>query len=240
MHDQKLQFSLIFLSCILAACSVHLNNGVQGNGDLREERRRIGNFDRLKNPSIIDVKLTREDGPLIVRTDSNLISLVKTKVNEKTLTLGLKENVSDYEALKVVVPVKQQQLKAIEFDGTGDLEGKTSLEGDELKVANDGTGNMELEFELDKLEYDADGTGDAEFSGNAEHFRVANSGTGDVKAFELKAGEAQCKSSGTGDIEVHATGELYVQLTGTGDITYEGDPDLKDVSIDGTGDLEER
>lgn len=241
---------IVFLFLPLAlACSFHINkgengiragNGIRGNGEVREEKRTVPDFDRVENDGIIDIRFKRGDGPLVVRTDSNLIPEVRTKVQEHTLQVDLEESVSRASELEVQIPVEKGQLKGIDSDGTGDMVSEDPLTGDEMKVFHDATGDMDLTLNYEKLEYVTDGTGDSELSGSVDHLRVKNTGTGDIKAFELKAANVECSSDGTGDTEIHASKTLKVQLTGTGDVIHRGSPDLEEVEVDGTGELEKR
>ncbi len=230
------QSPILLLFLFLSACSLD-KLGIVGDGNVIEKERTSKTFNSIKNKDIVDVDLVSGSGPLTVRADSNIIPHVKTKVKNKTLHLDLKERVRKFKTLKVVVPVEEEQLDRIRNKGTGDIHGQFPLKGDKITLKNSGTGDLDLNLQHDRIEYEGSGTGDVSFEGESSHFEVENSGTGDVEAFGLEAGTVKCRSSGTGDIEITATQELYVDMSGTGDVLYKGGPELKEVSIDGTGDL---
>lgn len=215
-------------------------SAIEGNGNVVQEKRKVAQFDRVEFDGIGKVRFIKGDGPLLVRTDSNLLSAVITDVDDGTLDIDLKGSVSEVSEMVIKVPVKKGQLKGIESDGTGDMKSEVPLKGDKLKVSHDATGNMELSFDYGKVEYLTDGTGNSKLSGTVDQLRIRNSGTGTVKAFDLKPKDVECKSDGTGDIKLHASGTLKVSLTGTGDVIYQGKPEVEDADIEGTGELHKR
>lgn len=235
-HGILFRGTLFLLFSFLSACSLSTNS-IDGDGNVIEEERSVKTFKNLENKGIIDLTLVKGEGPLILRTDSNLLPYLKTKVQDSTLTLELEKNVSTRSNMEVKIPVQEDQLKRIRNRGTGNIRSEFTLKGKTLSIDNGGTGDVKMDLELGKFEYSGSGTGDAYFEGSTSLCRIKKSGTGEVKALGLKTEELQCNSSGTGDIEITVTETLHVDASGTGDIRYKGDPELEEVSLNGTADL---
>ena len=52
----------------------------------------------------------------------------------------------------------------------------------------------------------------------------------------LRADEGDVSFEGSGDVEVHATRRLAVQIEGSGSVSYAGDPEVTQ-QIEGSGDV---
>ncbi len=77
------------------------------------------------------------------------------------------------------------------------------------------------------------GSGNTKLQGKTSSATLTTSGKGDVDAKELKAKDATANVSGSGNVKVQATNSLNTSRTGTGTITYSGDPKSKTGSTKG-------
>ncbi|WP_338039003.1 GIN domain-containing protein [Maribacter litopenaei] len=81
------------------------------------------------------------------------------------------------------------------------------------------------------------GYGDITLSGSTKDFEATISGSGDIKAFEMDADNVDATVSGSADIEVTANKMLKARVSGSGDITYKGNPEKLDTKTSGSGDI---
>lgn len=68
------------------------------------------------------------------------------------------------------------------------------------------------------------GSGDIDLQGTAQKANLKTTGSGEIHAHELKAENVYAKVTGSGDIDCYATEELTTKVTGSGNITYSGNP----------------
>lgn len=134
--------------------------------------------------------------------------------------------------------VTMTDVAALRIDGTGDIEGQTTLSGDALSLRINGTGDMELDVDMDEIDTSINGTGDIELSGRADTHSISSSGTGDVEAGDLVTRATTVRVSGVGDCTVNATESLDARTSGVGDIRYYGTPSDLSVQSNGIGSVE--
>ena len=68
------------------------------------------------------------------------------------------------------------------------------------------------------------GSGDINLQGTAQKANLRTTGSGEIHAHELKAENVYAKVTGSGDIDCYVTGELTTKVTGSGEISYNGNP----------------
>ncbi len=126
-----------------------------------------------------------------------------------------------------------------EINGSGDVE-VSGVQGNfELLVAGSGDFSAE-DLRLSECHVRINGSGDVKLEGSADQLFINQSASGDVNMYSLTAGDVEATASGSGDIVVYVTGRLKARLSGSGDLTYKGDPTSVDVSASGSGEVYHR
>lgn len=74
------------------------------------------------------------------------------------------------------------------------------------------------------------GAASMNLSGKTELLEVELAGAGSIDAKSLVSGKAEVKISGAGSAELSVTDELLADVDGVGNLTYYGDPVLKNIS----------
>jgi hypothetical protein len=109
----------------------------------------------------------------------------------------------------------------------------------ELTLSGAGTINVDG-ITGDRLVVAVPGSGLVRVVGQVRRLVVALSGTGDAQLEELPAAGVRATISGSGRIAVTARRRLVAAVTGTGSITYGGDPPLVTKVVTGTGSIAPR
>lgn len=126
-----------------------------------------------------------------------------------------------------------------EINGSGDVD-VSGVQGNfDLKVAGSGDFSAE-DLRLSECHVRINGSGDVELEGSTDKLFVSQSASGDVNMYRLPAGDVEATASGSGDIVVFVNGRLKARLSGSGDLTYKGDPTSVDVSASGSGEVYHR
>lgn len=210
------------------------------------ETRDLEPFDRLFVKVPGDVKLSQGSEQVVrIEADSDeVIQKIETRVRDGQLMIdgdregnqrGLMDLLfgDDDDAGDVTFYITMTEITELKVEGVGDIEGQTTISGDALALEVTGTGDIELDLDVNELTTTLTGTGDAELSGRAEAHTIRVNGTGDVEAEDLITKRTDASVSGVGDCEVHATESLRASSSGVGSIRYHGSP--RDVDIESSG-----
>ena len=81
------------------------------------------------------------------------------------------------------------------------------------------------------------GSGDITLSGTTKDFDATISGSGDIEAYNLEADNVSATVSGSADIQVTAKKSIKARVSGSGDISYRGNPEKVDTKTSGSGDI---
>lgn len=143
--------------------------------------------------------------------------------------------------------IGQSKFKANNLDLKVSGSGSLSLEADasgDVEADVSGSGNMDLRGQFGSVESDVSGSGkiritatidaDADFSisgsgrieaaGNADAVKANISGSGRVLAADLKTNRCNVRISGSGDVEINVVEELDANISGSGSVSYRGNP----------------
>jgi len=234
----------IVLSLVMAitvSCSAQWGKKIKGNGEKVTIERATGDYDEIAVSGWFDVDLVDgKEGQLTLEGESNLLEYIVTEVKNGKLSIKTENNVnlkpSDWNnGIRITVPV--ESVSSISLSGSGDIVGKTTIKTDKLSTSMSGSGDITLNVETNSLSASMSGSGDINFSGNTTDFSATISGSGDIKAFELEADNVEAIVSGSADIKVTANKMLQARVSGSGDITYRGNPEKLDTKTSGSGDI---
>ena len=214
---------------------------VKGNGNIVTIERSVGEYDRVALAGWFDVELVDgKEGELTLEGESNLLEYIKTEVKDGKLTIKQKKGInlkpSNWnKGIRITVPV--EDINGVSLSGSGDIVGKTILQSDNFKTSISGSGDITLEVEAKSLNASMSGSGDLRLSGKATDFGVSVSGSGDIRAYDLQADFVEAQVSGSADLKVTANQMLKARVSGSGDITYKGNPKKIDTRSSGSGDI---
>lgn len=217
------------------------------------EVRDVDSFTRLHVKSVGDVTLTQGDELRveIIAPTQEIIDKIRTEVRGDRLVIDTdfdsgSRGIMDWlfggddslDGDDLEFRITMSDIREIRIDGTGDIEGTTPIEADQLDIRISGTGDADFDLNVNTLETRISGTGDAELRGVARSHDISISGTGDVEAGDLETEQAEVRVSGTGDCTVYVTGTLDASVSGLGDVRYRGNPSEVNTSASGLGSIE--
>jgi flagellar basal body rod protein FlgG len=226
---------------ITASCSAQWGKKIKGNGEKVTIERSTSDYDAIAVSGWFDVDLVDgKEGQLTLEGESNLLEYIVTEVKNGKLVIKTENNVnlkpSDWNSgIRITVPV--ERVSSISLSGSGDIVSKTTIKTEKLETAMSGSGDITLEIETNSVRASMSGSGDITFSGTTTDFAATISGSGDIKAFDLEADNVEATVSGSADIKVTANKRLQARVSGSGDITYRGNPEKLDTKTSGSGDI---
>lgn len=200
---------LLAAAIALAACSA------RDDGPRTTQTRAVAPFTRIDNRDSVDVRLhVGEPRRVSVRAGAEVIDDVGTEVRHGTLQVTFdRDGFRDHDT---VVEVSVPRLSGIEAGGSGDVDAD-GIRADAFEVRSDGSGDVGLEGSVGRLGLSMDGSGEVDAAG-------------------LSARVARVLVGGSGDAAVRAAERLDVDIQGSGDVRYDGDPALTR-RVDGSGEL---
>lgn len=247
-------FLLTLTSCEFPVTPV---NCVSGVGERVTEVRELSTFDQMVINLPGDVYLHRASEYRVeITAQENIIDFILTESNtDGLLDIHNDQCLDNYKTIRVDVylPV----LTMLEIHGSGDVYSEEAFgdAGENLAINIKGSGNVELEANAKNVNIDIMGAGDVTLKTDAETlttmiegsgdvllrgFAASNSikvdGTGSARAFELETKNTSIVINGSGDCEVNVTEKLAVEIYGSGNVFYKGQPVL-DATVTGTGEI---
>ncbi len=223
------------------SCSAQWGKGIKGNGNTVSIDRSVGVYDGIAVSGWFDVDLVDgKEGELTLEGEDNLLEYIITEVENGKLVIKTEKGVnlkpsSWKDGIRITVPV--QNIDALSLSGSADIVGKTTLKASDFKTAMSGSGDITLDLETESLSASMSGSGDMNLSGKTKNFDATISGSGDIKAYDLIADNVEATVSGSADIKVTTNKMLKARVSGSGDISYRGDPKKVDTKTSGSGDI---
>lgn len=205
---KKLLFLFVSITAILISCK---KEKVEGGGAIITESRNVENFYNVSvagSPNVFIISGAAFD--VKVKAYENIIPILETKVQNGTLLIGLKKNVSnDNSEIYITMPA----LSAVTTDGSGNIDTKGNFLGmDYFSATTSGSGMITIE------------------KGSAKNYKISIAGSGDVKSFGFVSEQATVSITGSGDAELSVTQKLKATLNGSGNVYYKGNPVVDAVS----------
>jgi hypothetical protein len=118
--------------------------------------------------------------------------------------------------------------------GSGDMDLKGHFESFESDVS--GSGKVILAATIDALaDFGISGSGKVEASGSADMVKTNISGSGKVLAANLETNRCDIRISGSGDVEINVKNELDANISGSGSVSYRGNPKKVNSHASGSG-----
>ncbi len=242
--------------------TVQAADHVKGNGKLTSKKITIGDYNAIKIDGVIDFNYEQSNAePTIeITVDENLHDYVDVDINDRVLSVRFKGAKVDHYT-KFIVKTNSKWLKEVKASGNANFMVNSRLTGDETKInANSnclvqlkepvkigkldlnvsGSANMVInDLTADKLECSINGSGTITLKkGDAKEGEYSITSSGEIMAFGVAVPELNCKMTGNGTMEVHATNNLKANIIGKGKIRYKG-PTAVQQKVIGKGSVEE-
>jgi hypothetical protein len=241
---------LAALGMLMAGCCL------DGSGDMEEETRSIGGFDRLEVDVPATIHISQgETHSLRIRTDDNIIDRIVTKVSSRTLVIEGDPPNRCFDPTSLNIWVSTPSIRSIDIDGSsevilqdpvatdhlqltidgsGDVSSEGIITADTVTVDINGSGDVDLRLDVIDLQTRVDGSGNLYFEGAAAFHDIQIDGSAEVAAFNLETSVTAIDIDGSGDCRVWVNDELNVSIDGSGSVAYRGYPAVSQ-RIDGSG-----
>ena len=214
---KRLLVILALVASFAAGCGMHRNE-VVGSGKRQREKREVAAFKSISSEGAYQIEVVSQQGlSLEIEADDNILPLIKTDVSNGVLHIKATRGFSINN--HIVVKIGAPNIEGISTSGAG-------------TIAISGLKN-------DKFEIDSNGAGSIEVSGQTGTLDIEANGAGKIDAHKLRATKGTVEANGVTKIEVNASEELNVTVSGPASVIYSGDPKLNK-TVNGPGSVERR
>jgi hypothetical protein len=223
----------------LASCNVMNGPGINGNGNIRTEKRSVGNFTGVKTSGSIDVEITNGDSYSVsAEDDDNVLPYIVTEVNDGMLNVHYKDGASinnDHAKVYVIAP----SLDKLVSSGSADITSQDIIKSSqEIKIDVSGSGDVKTGVDAPQVSLSVSGSGSVTLNGRTKDLTCQASGSGDLNCGSLQSENATVTVSGSGNAHVFASVHLSATSHGSGDIFYRGTPSNPEIHTSGSGSVE--
>ncbi|GAA3214959.1 head GIN domain-containing protein [Microbacterium terregens] len=204
-------------------------------GPMSSEEREIDAVTIVVLDTAGDLSISEGAPGLVIHAPEGALARLTSEVDGETLVLGTTpgpEIVVGDVRYELTLP----ELAAIDLNGSGDVDATVSGSGP-IRLDLDGSGDVEWTgLETERVEVVLAGSGEIEISGSATELSIQLEGSGNVDASDLQAQTADVSIAGSGDIDVSVRDDLVAGISGSGRVTYSGDPSVES-DVTGSGDV---
>jgi hypothetical protein len=161
-----------------------------------------------------------------VSGSGDLIGESKFKTNDLDL------NVSGSGSL--VLEADANGTLGADVSGSGHIDFKGSCKDLDSKVSGSGKVSLGL-TSANNVEVGVSGSGKIMANGTAKQIKANISGSGEVLAADLQVDACNIRISGSGDVEVNVKNDLDATISGSGSVSYKGNPSHVNSHASGSG-----
>ena len=235
----KLKFSwpalLLLLVITFASCSKEYPC-VRGSNHLTTQNFNLTVFEGVdfRLPGSVQV-VKGTQSSVTIKASDNHVGIIRAYVVGNNLVID-----TDNRCLKntnIEITVTTPSLNYLRVAGSGYLVSSDDFTADEWELRVDGSGTVSAQTNGGIVNANVSGSGTIQLEGSVEEFKPVISGSGDIKGYHLLAENVEARISGSGKIQTTVSQLLKVNISGSGDVFYKGNPTTVNTAISGSGKL---
>jgi RNase P/RNase MRP subunit p29 len=254
----KLAVVLVFaVLLVFAGCDVAPSQArVEGSGNVVNETRAAGNFDRIETEGDMTVIYKKSaTASLKISAQENLLPYLETVIVGNVLTVRPKKGhyLNPTNNTSIVVRVSSPNVNSLSLVGSGllsadtlvgsamatTLDGSGTLavgfaKGSKLTATLLGSGSQEIGGDCPSVICNLDGSGQYRLKGKAGNLSVNINSSGVIEGLDLLSQNSTVKIKGSGVCKVMVNSALDVSIQGSGSVLYKGNAQVTKV-IEGSG-----
>lgn len=236
---------ILLLALLFILCGCSKMNPVDcftNTGPVTTEERESSTFHCIEMNDNVDVYLSHApDYSIEVRAGKNIIPGIKTKIDNRTLSISNENScnwIRSYNS-PIEVHIGAPQIDSIVYQSSGNLISANQFVSDSLKIdILEGGGSINLWVELEKGFFNMHyGTVDLKVRGHSHISYLSSRSYGPANLKELDTEFTYMSSNSTNDCWVRASNTLDVQILNIGNVYYSGNPATIQKEILGEGHL---
>jgi len=194
---------LVLIAFDISGCK--FNRGITGSGNRKTEKRELKSFNAIDTTGAYEINVAcQKPASFEIEADDNLLPLIKTEVRDGVLYVSNDQrfNTSKSPMLRISLP----ELSSIASHGAG-----------EVKIADANSSDLKIQ---------STGAADINAAGKTKSVTISSTGAGNIDTSKLTSEKAKVEATGAANVDVYASEQLDVTVSGVGSVTYSGNPRL--------------
>jgi len=231
----KLLKIILMLTIVIIALLFAWNNLF-----ISEENRSVAPFNSIYVSGPINIYIKQaEQESIIIRSDSNLLDNLITKVINGELKIYSEGRIQHERVLDVYINYKN--LDSIHASGASTITGRSILTTGKLKIKTSNASEVKLQVKVDSLNLIMNDNANVQLAGIVTNFDLLITHVGDLMAYNLVS--QHCKATivtgnqSPGIARINVEKSLNVFIKGPRYIKYKGEAKVENQFIDGKGKL---
>jgi hypothetical protein len=216
---RKATLLVMFVVLVAAFSACHFGKGVKGSGNRKSEKRELPAFKAVDTTGAYDVEvMCQKPAGFEIEADDNILALIKTEVRDGVLYVSSQQRYNSAKA--VALRINLPELIAVSSRGAGEITVQDANSND-LKIESTGAASIKA-------------------AGKVKNATISSTGAGDIDASRLQAEKCRVAVAGAASVNVYATEQLDVSVSGVGSVSYSGNPKTVNKSVSGLGSVNKR
>jgi hypothetical protein len=205
---------LLLVACGLVLSGCKFNRGIAGSGVRKTEKRDLKSFNAIDTTGAYEIDVTcQKRASFEIEADDNILPLIKTEVRDGILFVS---NDQQYHSSKPsMLRITLPDLNSVSSHGAG-----------EVRIVDARSSDLKIE---------STGAASVVANGTAKSVTISSSGAGKIDTSNLRAEKAKVEVNGAGSIDVYASEQLDVSISGVGHVSYSGKPKVVNKNVSGIG-----
>jgi hypothetical protein len=131
--------------------------------------------------------------------------------------------------------ISMKNINELQVNGGGKIIAENSIASNNLTLAVNGSGSMDIDVKGENLKAEVSGSGSLALRGYATILNGLISGSGNINAFNCSLENAQVKVSGSGNCELTVANTIDAVVMGSGQVKHKGNTKNTQKKIYGSG-----
>ena len=240
MEKSALILSLIFCAISIVGCDTE--NAIdcfKKSGEVVEQEIQIDSFSSIEVYDETDIYLVNSDEQkVIIKAGKNLIPKIHLKVEGEILTIT-NDNTCNWirSPENPGIYIFSNDISSIGIFDFANIISEETLILDKLSIFSDGTGNFEMNIDVDSLMVESVYISNFALSGNAGFMDLILTSDSRFIAGNLLTDDIKIDHNGSNRVELNPIISLKGVLRSTGSLYYFHEPEILDVTVKGPGQL---
>jgi len=244
------------LALAALACGIGPLNVVRGSGNVVTETYDVTGFTQVEMETVGTLYIEQgATDSLTVETDDNILPLLIVHNGNGLLSLSDQASGQLLPSAGIIFRLTARDLRKVTGSSSGDIvvgpvetdrlevhlnaSGRVDMDSvtaDEFALSSTGSGNLSVDaVTAQAVEIRMYASGNVDVAGETDTLNAEIGSSGHLLAGDLQSREAIVAASASGRATVHATEKLDVSISGSGDVSYYGDPALtQSITASGT------
>ncbi len=194
----------------------------------------------VKQTNVVEVKVEAlteifDASEIKVENGILMINMERKESTNKSLW-GKIDDIKLNPTMKLYVSMKN--VNALVVNGGGKIISENSIAADNLSLAVNGGGNLDVDIKGNTVKAEVTGSGNLNLRGYATSLNALVSGSGNLTSFSCPVETATAKASGSGNCELNVTNNLDAAVLGSGSIKHKGNTKTVTKKVYGSGSID--